>query len=335
MIDIQQDTTKTLQKYYDRLFQDGKLVCVSIGMWGMSYSLTEGDIKLDNKLPDVIKLGKKMLIKPEVYNKFKSLQGRARNYLYGNSHRLPTVPQSHFVSKKMFLAVYKELEKYKNEFYALVDEFVEKYEDYKKEAIDFYKNNSKLVDVGALDTLYPSKEDVRTKFYFEIISYEIAMPTEFAAVDVHKEIDRERAADQAKQEEQAKYADIYQEQLDNHLGKINTFVADVVAELRGKVVEHCTVVVDKLKKKEVASEASVKTLLQHISEFRTLNFVEDTKINNKLNEIETLLTKDSAVQDDKEAAVVLRTHLEDLIKEAEDLSDVRDISGEYFRRLAV
>ena len=49
--------TDTLQGYYDKVFQDGKLINIHIGMWGMSYNLTEEDIKLDNKLPDTIKLG--------------------------------------------------------------------------------------------------------------------------------------------------------------------------------------------------------------------------------------------------------------------------------------
>lgn len=328
-------TTASLQKYYDKIFQDGKLICLNTGMWGMSYSLTESDIKIAGKLPEVIRLGKKMLIKPEVFNKFKSHQGKARNYLYASSHKLPTAPQSHFVTKKSFLSVYAKLEEFQTEFYHLVDEFIEKYDEYKAEALAFYRDNATLVDVAAVDLLYPTKESVKEKFYFHIISYEIAMPTEFAAVDIHKEIDRANAAGVAKAEEAEKYDAIYKQQLASHMDKINVFVEDVVSELRTKVVEHCTTVISKIKSKRVASEASVKTLLAHIAEFRGLNFVDDAKIDKHLTEIEGMLSKDHAVCDNKEAAQVLRGHLEALVKEASDLSDVRDISGEYFRKLAV
>ena len=54
MIASENKISDTLQKYYDKVFQDGKLVNVHIGMWGMSAGLMEEDILLDNKLPENI-----------------------------------------------------------------------------------------------------------------------------------------------------------------------------------------------------------------------------------------------------------------------------------------
>ena len=265
----------TLQKYYDKVFQDGKLVNVHIGMWGMSYNLTEEDILLEDKLPETIKLGKKMLIKPAVYNKFKNFGQKVRKYLYSNSFDFPLVAQAHFVPKIKYMDVYEELEKRRTEYLEMVAEFVDKYEDYKKEALEYYAEHKDTVDITDLAAYYPSKENVRGKFHFDIVSYEIAMPAAFSEFDLQEEINREEAGAEAKNVALKKYQADYKKQIDLHTEKINSFVQEVTSTLRSKIVEHCSVALGKIKKKEVVSDANIKTLLKHIKEFRELNFVDD------------------------------------------------------------
>jgi hypothetical protein len=327
--------TDTLQKYYDKVFQDGKLVNIHIGMWGMSYNLTEEDIKLDNKLPETIKLGKKMLIKPAVYNKFKNHEQKIRKYLYTNSFDFPLVSQAHFVPKTKYAEVYEKLNELRDEYMLMVDEFVDKYEDYKQEVLEHYQEHKATVNVEDLANYYPPLSQIRKKFYLDIVSFEIALPAAFAEIDLQTEIDREATVTIAKQEATSKYREEYSRQLDTHMSKINDFVGQVTATLRGTIAEHCSVTLKKIAKKEVVSDANIRTLMKHIQEFRDMNFIDDKAIENELQKVERLLTGDKDFGSDKEALSQLQQHLTTIVKEAETLTDVANISGEYFRKLSV
>jgi len=327
--------TDTLQKYYDKVFQDGKLVNIHIGMWGMSYNLTEGDIKIDAKLPETIKLGKKMLIKPAVFNKFKNYEQRIRNYLYSNSFEFPLVSQAHFVPKAKYMEVYNKLVEMRAKYMEMVDEFIDKYDEYKKEALDYYQEHKDTVNIESLDEYYPSKEKVRSKFYFDIVSFEIAIPAEFGKLDLHDEINREKASNEAREKALENYQSEYAKQLDTHMVKINSFVQDVTLTLREKITEHCEVALNKINKKEVVSDANIRTLLKHIQEFRDLNFVDDKAVEDRLSKVEALLVGDHDFDKDKDALGMLKEHLTSVVKEAENLTDMANVSGEYFRKLSV
>ncbi len=305
-------------------------------MWGMSYSLTKEDIKLDDKtLPDTIQLGKKMLIRPSVFRTFANLQQRARNYLYANSFAFPLVPQAHFVPKTKFVEVFEKMREFKAEFVRLRDEFIEKYPEYKADALAYYQEHADTINVENLEELYPTADFVKAKFSFEIVSFEVKLPTEFGDVDLQTEVMREQATEEAKEAAQKAYNAEYSEQLEVHMGKINEFVGQVIDTLRQKVVEHCTLVLGKISKKEVVSDSNIKTLMKHINEFRELNFVEDRAIENHLKEVERHLTGGSDFKTDRDAVRALQNSLSSVIEEAKNVSDVANISGEYFRSLEV
>ena len=327
--------TDTLQKYYDKVFQDGRLVNIHIGMWGMSYNLTEEDIKLGSKLPETIRLGKKMLIKPAVYNKFKNHEQKIRKYLYTNSFDFPLVSQAHFVPKTKYSEVYNKLNELRAEYLQMVDEFIEKYEDYKREVLEYYQEHKDTVNVEDLATYYPSIAELRKKFYLDIVSFEIALPAAFAEVDLQTEIARENTLAEVKMEASQSYREEYSKQLDTHMSKINDFVSQVTSTLRSTIAEHCNVTLKKISKREVVSEANIRTLLKHIQEFRDMNFVDDQAVEAELKKVESLLTGGSDFGNDKAALDQLKQHLTSVVKEAESLSDVANVSGEYFRKLKV
>jgi hypothetical protein len=327
--------TETLQKYYDKVFQDGKLVNIHIGMWGMSHNLEEQDIKIDSKLPELVKLGKKMLIKLPVYNKFKNFEQKIRKYLYVNSFDFPLVSQAHFVPKAKYIEVYTKLNELRTEYMKMVDEFIEKYEDYKKEAIEFYQENQATVSISDLEKLYPSEAALRKKFYFEIVSFEIALPAEFTELNLQNEINRELLDNDAKKQALQNYKQQYDKQITTHMAKIGDFVSDVTNTLRSKIVEHCSVALTKIQEKKVVSESNIRTLLKHIQEFRDMNFVDDKTIEAELNKVEGLLTGGKDLATDKDAISLLQQHLTGVVKEAENLTDVANVSGEYFRKLSV
>ena len=321
-----------LQRYYDKVFSDGKLVHVHIGMWGMSHNLTENDIKLKDKLPKLIKLGKKFLIKEEVYKRFKNCEAQIRNCLYANSFNFPLVSQAHFVPKSKFMEVYSELNKLKDKFMSMSEEFFEKYEEYKREAIDYYKEHSEQLNVD-IETLYPSLGELKKKFYVDIASFEISLPTNFKEVDLHTEVAREVAADQAKSEALRKYNEEYSKQVDLHMNKINDFVQNVVSTLRTNVMAYCSSTLSKIQKGEIVSDSSVRRLLGHIKEFKSMNFMDDQAIDRELSKVESLLTKDTDFTKDKDALHILQERLTTVVNEAKNVNDFANVSGEYFRKI--
>jgi hypothetical protein len=327
--------TDTLQKYYDKVFQDGKLVNIHIGMWGMSYNLTEEDIKLEKQLPETIKLGKKMLIKPAVYNKFKNFEQKVRKYLYANSFDFPLVSQAHFVPKTKYMDVYKQLNKMREEFDLMADEFIEKYEAYKAETIEFYQQHSDTVKVEDLEKYYPSLAHIKDKFYFDIVSFEIALPAQFTETNLQDEIQREQIGNEAKQKALENYRAEYNRQIDTHMSKIGDFVGEVTATLRANIVEHCSVALNKISKKEIVSDSNIRTLMKHIKEFRDMNFVDDKAVETELAKVEKLLTGDHDFSKNKDALALLQQHLTGVVNEAKSLSDVANVSGEYFRKINV
>jgi hypothetical protein len=325
--------TETLQKYYDKVFQDGRLMSVHIGMWGMSYNLTEEDIKIDNKLPETIRLGKKMLIKPAVYNKFKSFEQRVRKYLYSNSFSFPLVPQANFVPKSKYIEVYKKLNELQVEYSNMVDEFMGKYEDYKKEVIEYYQEHKDTVSIEGLQAYYPAASKVRDKFYFEIASFEISLPTQFAELNLQDEIQRELFEQDAKEAAEANYRAEYNKQVQLHTAKLSAFMEEVTSTVRSKIADHFTVVLNKVNKRELVSENSVKAIYKQIQEFRSANFADDKIVEAELDKLEKLLDGKPNFADDRDAVGLLRQHLNNVVSAAKDVSDVANVSGEYFRKI--
>jgi uncharacterized protein YlzI (FlbEa/FlbD family) len=305
-----------------------------IGMWGMSHNLVEEDIELNETLPDTIKLGKKMLIKPAVYNKFKSLEQKIRNYLYSNSFSFPLVSQAHFVPKTKYMEVYNKLSEYKQEFMQMAQEFFDKYEEYKAEAIAYYKEFKSTANID-LESFYPNLEIIKKKFYIDIASFEISLPTSFSEIDLQTEISRQEAANQARQEAYAGYSQEYQQQMTLHMQKINDFTQEVVSTLRSNVIDHCSVALKKIGKKEVVSDSNIRTLLRHIDEFRKMNFLEDNSIEQELKKVEALLNSDRDFSKDKDAISLLQQHLSATVQEAKNLSDLDTTTGRYFRKISV
>lgn len=326
--------TETLQKYYDKVFEDGKLMSVHIGMWGMAANLVEEDIKLTSKLPNTHKLGKKMLIKVEVYNRFKTMDQKIRKALEKSSFDFP-LARAHFVPKTKYLEVHAQLNSLREEYMSMVDEFVEKYEDYKKEAMDFYEEHKDTIKVEDLEKHYPSASQIRSKFYCDIVSFEVKMPKEFSEINLQDEIAREQINTVERENAARRYREEFSRQVDIHTEKLKSFMDEATAELRTRVAEHFTLALAKINKNEIVSDTSIRKMYEQINEFRAANFANDTAVEAQLNQLENLLNGTKDFSKDKNAMGLLKQHLTNVVEEAKNTSDVANISGEYFRNLDI
>jgi len=317
--------TEVVKQNYDKIFQDGKLVNINVCMWGMSHQLSSEDVQSKINLPDIYKLGRKYLIKPEVYNKFKQAEQKARNYLYSKSFPFPLVPQAHFVPKSIFHEVYQKLWTMRGEYEALTNEFIEKYEAYKEETLAFYIDHAE-----SLRPFYPTVDKLRNRFSFTISAFEIAFPQHFEEFDLQKEVEREEAVSEAKDAANTEY----HRQLQEHMSKMDEFVNSVSSTLRTKVAQQCRIVVDKINGGEVVTPVSIKALLRHVDEFRKMNFIGDTQAEVELQSILSLLDGTRAPTE-QEALAMFGSALNEFIEKTEEISDRSESTGEYLRKIEI
>lgn len=317
----------SLRERYSKLFQDGYLVNLHISVWGMCANLDEKDLKLEKKVSKLIKLGKKMLINPERLNEFKNMESKARRYLYSSAYDFP-ISDAHFVPKKRLGDVITKLEEYKVEFNALVDKFVENYEAHKQEILD----NEEYVDiVDVLRPLYPTADVVRDKFGFDMAIFEIAMPQAFEETDIQELINR----DEAKEEVKQVLKNQLKAQHENSMRLLEQFTEDAAITLRAKLVKTCKGVIEKIENKELISKANINSIREEINNFRSLNFMDDSVVEAEVAKLQVLIDGNHNFKTDQETIATLNDAVSSVLKRAEDISDVADLRGTYFRKIKV
>lgn len=318
------ELTSSVRKYYDKLFQDGFLVSVHVSKWGMSTHLEKDDLDYKDKaLPDIFKLGKKMLIKPERLNAFIRLEGKARRYLDANSYDFP-VSDAHFVPKKAIATVLDTLAKFQQEYLALKDTFVQNYEVYKAEVLEDYPDLAE-----ELAKAYPPVTHIGRKFDFRISMYEIQMPNELGEVDIQSLITRDKAEQEVKKEFESRLRAHYE----SALTSIETFTENAAVMLRDQVVAICKTVKDKIKKKELVSKKNIEMLREEIENFRTLNFFDDVAVAKELAVLEEAIAGNINYKTDTEALEQLDSALTGVMEKASKIDDLTTISGNYFRAI--
>jgi len=317
---------RVLDRYYDKLFSTGVLISIHISRWSMSTSLKESDLEIE-KVPDIIKLGKKMLVKPVLFNQFAQIEQRARLYLKRMSNRFP-IAEAHFVAFHNLEEVRKQLETYKEEFNILVDSFVENYEQYKTEALAAYPE---YADV--LRPAYPSVNEIRGKFNFEYSEFRINMPNELQEVNIRVLLEEE--AQVAATVNEAK--EHYNQQAAKQLEQITNFVDNSIKELRESVNSVFAVIINKINKGDVVSDVNKNTLLKKIQDFEKLNIFGDKVLEERITEVQTFLAenRDLKSKDNVDDRNALKEFLLDVKTVAENTSDISSITGEYLRALEI
>ncbi len=305
----------------EKLFQSGKLVKLHIGMWSMQYSLDEDDLGVKD-IPDIVKLGQKFLIKPEQYLKFKKVESAARNFLRKKSFNYMS---DSFVPINAFIPVMDELAKYKQEFSALVKEFIDNYETHKQEMFDAYPEwRSKL------ERFYPKADSLEEKFYFSVMAYEISMPKEIQEVDVHTELLREKKVEDYMRDMNTRM----EQEKAKLLKEAEKFAFEAATSLRDKINEAALHVANKIAKKQVVSKTNVATLKNVIQDFKLLNFLDDKAMSEQLNKLETVLNENTEFRSD-DAIKDLDSALGSIKTLIDTASDVSNITGEYYRKISL
>jgi hypothetical protein len=320
----EEQSPSVLQKYYDKLFSKGVLMHCHVSKWGMTAQLDKEDLEIET-VPDFVRLGKKNLIKPEIFNKFSQIEQRARNYLKRMSRHFP-VSQCYFVGLNILDEVVDQMETYKNEFYTLFEDFCEKYEDYKEEFLTDHEDYRKV-----LEPFYPSLSSVRQKFSFDYTQFRISMPDQFEKISIQALISEEEQVNEIVKVQQQRY----QDQVNKQISEVTSFVQDSIGDLRNGINDVCKVIINKINKGEVVSETNKNTLLREIKNFEKLNVFDDQAMANQLTLVSEMLKENRDFKESEEDRNILKTYLTNAMEVAKNTSDVSVLTGEYLRNLEI
>ena len=319
----------SLDQRFRKLFQDGKLVQIHVCQWGMSYALSDTDLKLEKGLktseaiPGFASLGKKKLMPDDVRLRFKRIEANARSFLSLNSHKFP-VADAHFVPQKKLPEVIVQLNKFKVDFDKATAEFMRDYEVNKQKMLDAYPDHK-----ASLEPYYPPAASLASKFSFSISVYEVAVPSALKEVDL---IDIQ-AENLAVEEMKKKYQDQMAEQFQQSSAQMEEFVRESTVALRTRVVETFQVIADKIANREVVTATNVKSLRSIIEEFDGLDFFDDAAVKAKLAEVKALVKEGADYKTNADAIAKLQEAVGEVLTTAGKVSDVDTVTGQYFRRL--
>lgn len=315
--------SQSIKEHYDKLFQDGFLINVHIRKWGMGSHLAKEDLGVTKDVPKIFKLGKKMLIKEERYLEFNRIESRARRFLYANAYDFP-VGEAHFVPKKKVPDVLLKLNELKLEFFELRDKFIDKYEDYKEEVLKEYPDLAET-----LKPLYPAKATLTEKFGFGISMYELSMPKEFSEVKIQELLARDEAKADVAKKLQAQLA----EQHANSVKQLEEFTETAAKALRTQIVDVCSLLMNKIKKKEAISKTNIISIKEEIQHFKIMNFLDDKIVADEIAKLEVLVNGNHDFKNDVETIYVLNQMLDEVVSKANNIIDIPTIRSKYFRAI--
>lgn len=320
-----EDKAAVLQKYYNKIFTSGCLVTLSVGIWSMAVRLNEEDLGQE-ELPDIFRLGSKMLIKPAILARFKRIEQRARGLLNKNSLSGFPVAEAHFVRTTMLPSLESELEEIKQEFDAEVRNFFDNYEVYKSDVISSYPEYAEI-----LTPYYPTIEQLTKKFHFDYSYFRIALPEKVEGFDLHIKLAEEEQVSKLMEINQSRFEVQVQKQIE----KLVTFTEESGQLLRNNVTAQCSIIVGKIAKGEIISKTNITTLTNQINNFKNLNFMDDSEMNEQLDNVLKMLDSDADYKTDEDNRRALETTLNQVLENTTKISDVSKVTGQYFANLEI
>jgi len=320
------------------LYKSGVVADLSFSIWGAATKLKEDDLGLKRIPVDKISLGQKRLIKRDKLRKVLSASYVAREFLRLNSFQFP-FGTARFIPHARLNRVIEKMNECEELFFKNVEELLEEYETIRTEMLKEYdvafedilkqhneipsseRSEKKRMLLSRLEEKYPSREELRERFRFEFVIFEITSP-EF------KQLSNVEALD--KVEKVAEMERIYQEKVAR---KLDLFLADVMSHLKAMVLE----IVDKLSKKlekDSVKMSTVKSFMKFAEAFRAMDFV-DMNIDSAIRSLEDKLKDVSKSDlDDAKFKAVLDKEVAK-IKEAADSVEYSKVLGKYKRYIRV
>ena len=275
------------------LTREGVLVKVSVRYWRGTKKLKPEDLGL--KEADVsdrlISLGHKRLLPKDALAGLAVVEGRAHALVESNT--FPFLNGiAHFLPNARLEEVTGKLNEMQQEFWQAKQQFLSKYASLRREAsAEWRKMADKLVTdperlVAVIESSFPFPQHMDRYYGFDVQLFQIALPGRMEAdlITLAEQRDviaaRSRAAQEAGQKIRR---------------GVETFVADCVASLREQTAQLCDDMLHSINHSETGvHQKTLNRLVRFIDQFKQMNFVNDTVMEEQLENVRKELLSKSA-----------------------------------------
>lgn len=275
------------------LTREGVLINVSVRYWRAHKKLRAEDLGLEpDKVSDrLISLGHKRLLPKEATAALALVESRAHALVEANTFPFLN-GLAHFVPNAKLGEVTGKLKALETEFWQAKQQFVSEYRTLRDAALDEWRTMAdKLSDdpahvVAAIEAAFPPTPALERKFGFDTQLFQIAVP-ERLGLDVLSIGDQENlinARQQAAREAAAKIR-----------SQTESFLAECVTSLRGQTATLCGDMLQSIRAGETGvHQKTLNRLIRFIDQFKQMNFVGDTQMEQQLETVRRELLTRSA-----------------------------------------
>jgi len=305
-------STKELQSK-SSIFMDGVLFDLDSFWWKGFVQLKAEDIEIiKSEVPDVVQLGRVRLLKHEAFKDFQLIESKARLAVEKFSYPF-MISTVRFVPYTVLKDLMDVLEGLKKAFQVYLENFIFRYEENRGNFLIQYPRLQQHIQ-----DRYPYVSSLRSKFYFGWAFFEMAMPQEIRA----------QLADD---NQLFALQDAWQDSQNEVSRRLDRWVDDVGRTMRKEILNTCQSMQASLDEGRIIRESTLDRARDTIRRLRTMNFIGDSQVNEMIDDLDRSLPGNSE-RDIPAVAGTFKGALENIIKEAGDLSDVSEFTGEYKRR---
>lgn len=312
----------------DALTREGVLITVSVRYWRATKKLTAEDLGLDPESVEsrLISLGHKKLVPKEALKSFALIESRAHSLVEANSFPFLN-GLTHFLPNTRLEEVTSALTALEQEFHQEKQRFLGRYAEVRQIAAEeWWTLAQKLVKtpeklVAVIEESFPCPERMEQSFGFSVQLFQITVPESLGMnpVTMKDQMDVVHAREQAVRQATEKISQ-----------GVEGFVTDCVASLRQETAKLCEDMLSSMRDgKTGVHQKTLNRLVKFIDEFKALNFVGDSQLEEELERVKRELLSQSAEEyrDSDHARQRLQTGLRNLADTARDMvtQDSRDL----------
>jgi hypothetical protein len=279
----------------DVLTRKGVLINVSVRYWRATRKLAPEDLGLDPESVEkrLFSLGHKNLIPKGMLQNLALIESRTHAlmdtctfpFLNGLGHFLPNTRLEETMAK---------LGRLEQEFMAEKSAFLGKYGDTRDAALAEWREAASRLGVDpvklveTIEESFPTPERMERAFGFTTQLFQISVPEGFTLdeVSLHEQQEVIQAREQAVRDarERIQYG-------------VENFIGDCVASLREQTATLCEEMLESMKSgKTGVHQKTLNRLVNFINEFKTLNFVGDSQLEEQLENVRRELLSRTAEQ---------------------------------------
>jgi hypothetical protein len=266
------------------LTREGVLISASVRYWRAHKKLRPEDIGLepDQVSARLISLGHKRLLPREATAALALVESRAHALVEANTFPFLN-GLAHFVPNAKLGEVTKKLKGLETEFWSAKSQFVSQYGRLREAALEeWHTMAGNLSDdparvVAAIEAAFPPAPMLERKFGFDTQLFQIAVP-ERLGLDLLDLGDQESLV-QARQQAAREAASKIREQT-------QSFIAECVMSLRAQTAQLCGEMLQSIRTGETGvHQKTLNRLIRFIDQFKQMNFVDDTKMEQQLENV--------------------------------------------------